>query len=368
MPASLVRQGAGGVLLLSVGVVIGTYARRSTPARHEAAVPAVAANVVPAVTPRSPGRRAESESPAPSQDEAIPPATGFDSALVATPAPAFGGGYTVLRGAETAWADVPPASPPPPPVPAAPAVVMAPDSAGPAAARVEEPEPFRPFPARGIPTGLAMRYPLLALARAGGRVAFHDLGMRGGVMPAGIEGEWAVLGLCETAMRIEFALPSRAAGELRAIGRASAGGAWSMEPVVARQACAAASTRYTRPHTPTESERASAAVAAKGAGMGIEDLVQVAAAGGTSLLVFRRTGLGAAVIANRPGADPTTVWTQRDFDTDGGPWLIGVYRIGSGATAWLAFGERSAPTTLLIASSPDLRTWSAAGPSSLRQP
>jgi hypothetical protein len=102
--------------------------------------------------------------------------------------------------------------------------------------------------------------------------------------------------------------------------------------------------------------------------MGSEDLVQVAAFGGGSLLVFLRAGLGAAVIATRPGAEPTTVWTRNDAAADGGPWLIGVYRIRSGATAWLAFGGLSAPTSLLIASSPDLRTWSAEGPSSLRQP
>jgi hypothetical protein len=371
VPAILLRRGAGAVLLLSAGVVIGTYARRPAPLPQGAArVAAAPASPVRGGALRDTAERTLPAGRSPAED-GLPPAPGFDSALLATPASAFGGGYTVLRGAETVPAGVAHASPPPPPVAAAPVEVMVPDSAAAAGAQrtpPAEPEPFRPSPARGIPAGLALRYPLLAVARAGGRVAFHDLGIRGGVMPAGIEGEWAVVGRCETFVRIDFALPTRSSGEFRAIGRASGDAAWSVEPVVARQACAAASAHFTRPHVPTEAERAGAAAAAKSAGMEARDLVQAAALGSASLLVFHRTGLGTAVVAVRAGAEPTSVWTQPGGDADGGPWLIGVYRMGSGATAWLAFGERSAPTSLLIVSSPDLRGWTATEPSSLRQP
>ena len=309
----------------------------------------------------------------------MPPAPGYESFLAGSPAPAFGGEYAVLRGAETAGETVPRATPPPAAIPAAPALPVESERA--AAARHGDtaaaasstarsaPERFRPSPAQGIPRGIALGNPLLAMARPGGRVAFHDLGVRGGPTPAGIEGEWAVIGRCDTPLRVEFALPARRAGELRAIGRADESAGWSVEPVVARQACAAAAERYRRPQAATESERAAFAAAAAGAGFAPTDLLQAADAHGSKLLVFRRPGGESAVVAAARGpAGAVVLWTHASAAGDGDLTLLGVYRTGAGAEAWITIGDARSPRALLVVSSPDGRSWTAAGPVPLRDP
>ena len=381
----VVRQAAGALLLLSVGIVVGTY----VPARGSAA-PAETADARPraadtaAASPAHPAPVASAPAPA-APEASVPPAPGYEPFLAGSPAPGFGGEYAVLRGAQTAGDPVPQASPPPPPtIPSAPTSPVQADTtaAGPAArtappapaARTAPPapaapEPFRPSPARGIPRGVALRYPLLAIARPGGRVAFHDLGVASGPTPAGIEGEWAVIGRCDRTVRLDFALPSRRAGELRAIGRADAAGGWSVEPVVARQACAPAAERYQRPHPPTEEERVAFGPAGAGAGFVPGDLAQVGEARGSVLLVFRRAGAGSAVVAAARGpGGPVLLWSHAAAPGDGDLSLVGVYRTGAGAEVWIIIGHPGAPRALLGASSPDGRTWSSLAPIPLRDP
>lgn len=371
----VVRRAAIATLLLSVGITIGSYVRPGRAAPSEQS-PVRSAR---AVQPRPEQRQDSPVASAREAPGAVPAAPGFQPFLVSTPRPEFGGAYAVLRGAETAGeraAQPQPTAPPPVAVPPAPEVPVAAatvppatDTAGqqPAPPAEAGPERFRPSPAQGIPRGIALRHPLLALARPGGRVAFHDLGLHGTPTPAGIEGEWAVIGRCERTMRIDFALPSRRAGELRGIGRSSGGGGWNVEPVVARQACAAATERYAPARVASESDRLRFSRAGEALGFDPADLAQWVEVRGTALLVFRRPGRGSALVA-AAGSAPAVLWSHRVEAADGDLILLGVYRMGAGAEAWFTLGVPSSPDALLVASSPDGRTWDTSGPAPFREP
>jgi hypothetical protein len=373
----MVRRTATATLLLSLGITIGSYARPrgAAPPDQPSGKPARAVQPAPA-------RRQDSTVANQVAPGAMPSAPGFQPFLVAAPRPDFGGAYAVLRGAETSGEHVPqpqPFSPPPlPAVPPAPETAVAtatsspagPDTAGPRSASSAEtgPERFRPSPAQGIPRGIALRHPLLALARPGGRVAFHDLGLRGTPTPAGIEGEWAVIGRCERTMRIDFALPSRRAGELRGIGRSMGSGGGNVEAVVPRQACAAATDRFSPARVASESDRARLGGAGEALGFDPADLAQWLEVRGTTLLVFRRPGRGSVLVAAAAGNAPAVLWIYRVEAADGDPSLLGVYRTGAGGEAWLTLGGPSSPDALLVASSPDGRTWETSGPAPFREP
>lgn len=364
-----VRRTAAALLLVSVGVIVGSYA----PARGSSRATAPGTLRQP-VTPRprqaAPPAPAQPRGPAADLDPGLPPAPGYESVLAGSPRPEFGGEYAVLRGAETAGQPAPQAAAPPvATIPSAPSVPVSggdpPDrelTADPSARPA--PEPFRPSPAQGIPRGIALSYPLLAVARPGGRVALHDMGLRGGPTPAAIEGEWAVIGRCGDPLRLEFALPTRRAGELRAIGRAESAAGWTVEPVVARQACAPAAERYARSHPASTEERGAFGAAGAEAGFAPGDLAQVAQSGATALLVFRGSGGGAVIAAARGPAGPVVVWSY--VTADGDPSLLGVYRTGAGTQAWILLGGPGSPRALLTASTRDGRSWSADGPFSLQ--
>lgn len=383
----LIGQCSAALILLSGGIIIGTSARpgvEPVPAAQQAHAGGgrkpVAGDSVGAPAAFDTGSSVPQARAAPD----VPAAPGYESFLAGTPRPEYGGEYAVLRGAATDPRSVPHASTPPAPAGAAePAPLVAAAAAsvapGEASARSVDsvaqarpaaaPERFRPAPAQGIPRGLALRTPLLALSRSGGRVVLHELGGPGGPTPAAIEGEWAVVGRCQQVVRVEFALPARRVGELRAIGRADAGAGLPAAPVVPRQACAAAADRYARAHRPSADERAAFGSAGPGSGFEPGDLAEVALAGAGALLVFRRTGRGAAVVAATRGAGgPTVLWTRLADAADGDVSLLGVYRIGAGGQAWLIAGNPASPRMLLTASTTDMRTWSPLGSVPLREP
>lgn len=373
-----VRRAAATTLLVSIGITIGSYARPGGP-------DAARAEPAGAAAPRPDTRRGPERAPdsAAASTVSPPEAVPEMSAVMRLARPEFGGTYAVLRGAETAG-DAPHAQDPVPAaatsvIPPAPAIAADEPDHHPSISRESDAPPpgadasrsaagFRPSPAQGIPRGVALRHPLLALARGGGRVAFHDLGVRGAPTPAGIEGEWAVIGRCDRAVRIDFALPVSRAGELRGIGRTESSPGWSVEPVVARQACSAAGERYTRPRLPTDTERERYRSIGEAFGYAPGDLVQLLELRGAALLVFRRRELGAALVAASTGAAPATTWSYRAEAADGDLSLVGVYRIGAGAEAWMALGNPGAPDALLITSSPDGRNWETPTRAMLREP
>lgn len=350
VPVAWIRQGSWAVLLLSLGVVLGSYVRAPAPPTPAIPTlpPALAKRVAPPATPPEP---------------LLPPPPGEGMFFDAS---GFAGTYAVLRGAETVG--VPPGLPPmvrTPSLAAAPEAVVeegAPGlAAGREASRASTPRGFRPSPGQGIPRGIALRHPLLAVSRGGGRVVFYDLATGGGPNPAGLEGDWSVIGRCERSARVEFSVRPSHTGALRAIGRSADEGAWAAEPVVARQACGAATGRFTRPHAPSDLERAALGPAGDAAGLHGADLQQLIELRSSTLLVFHAAESRSVVMVGRTG-QRTPSWTVLTSRPDGDLWLIGVYRSGAGAVAWFAVGDRTTPNALLLASTSDLRTWTVADP------
>lgn len=380
--ARWVQHAALAVLMVSVGVLIGARGTNDAPSPDPAAgvdtvATAAAAGPVAAVAPSE---------PAPPQLQ-IPPAPGFESVLAAgggvDTAANFAGSYAILRGASTVdrGAERLVESAPPSGTSAsepagagvAPAVAPAatgaaePDrgtqerrDSGPA---VPESTRFRPSPAQGLPRGIALRHPMFAIIRPGGRAVMYDLGMGGGPTPSGLEGEWAVIGDCARRVRVEFATRARRVGEMQGVGRVEGNPGWSGEPVVATQACAAASDLLVRPRSPSPAERGRVELLVRDAGFAGSDLQEIAGSHGFEVLVFRQDGRRRSliVVAGRNGGAPAVT-----KEIDGGVRLVGVYRSGSGATAWFAVGDRQSPEALVVASSGDLRSWHVPGPTPLQ--
>ena len=376
--APWIRAGAAATLLLSSGVLIGSYlgtgprGRADVPER--AIVPAAAArrSVEPNAPSGPPPNVPTPELPEPR----IPSAPGFEPFEAGAPRPEFGGQYAVLRGANTVdGAPLPPAAAvratPPGPAPRVPAQTSS-DSVQSQLA-VPDPAPavpprFRPAPAQGIPRGLALRQPLLAIVRPSGRTVFHDLGAGGGPTPAGLEGDWSVINHCEWHARVDLAMPPREIGDLRAVGRVEGTARWSGEPVVPSQACASAGERFTGAAEATGAQREMYGAAGASLGFAASELRQVADLRGAALLVFVGPAGSALVVADRTGAGPKVLWTYAVDPGDGDLSLVGVYRTGADVQAWLVLGPRSSPRAVVVLSSSNLRSWSRRGPFLLNQP
>lgn len=375
-----IHASALATVLLSAGVLIGSYLSPeaapppSAPAAPQRSGKPPAAPGPPAAAP--PAAAASSAEPH------VPAAPGFEPFDAGVPRPEFGGQYAVLRGANTVErpgsvvpdAAVPIASSAPAPAAAVPPAPPEPVLADPPRAESAAAEPSavparnRPAPAQGIPRGIALRQPLLAIVRTGGRAVFHDLGNGGGPTPAGLEGEWAVIGRCELRARVDLAMPSRQIGDLRGIGRAEGGSQWSGEPVVPRQACEVASERFTRPRAASDADRGAYAAAGASLGYAASDLRQVLDVRGGVLLAFGGVRGSALVAAVGSGPRVTVQWTYGGEPGDGDLSLVGVYRNGTDVQAWVLLGPRGSPGALMILSSSDLRTWSRSGPFELNQP
>lgn len=380
--AHWIRAGAVATLLLSAGILTGTYLAPSAPAVPlvPAAGPPQAGGPSPAPGPSAPGSPLAAT---PTQPH-VPAAPGFEPFDAEVPRPEFGGQYAVLRGASTvsgdggpppsaALGEAPPAASsfPAQSLPAAPSepVTGDPPRSEPAPGDPGERLPrSRPGPAQGMPRGIALQQPLLAIVRTGGRTVFHDLSTGRGPTPAGLEGEWSVIGRCEWSARVDLGMPARQVGDLRGVGRTDPGSAWSGEPVVPRQACAAAGERFTRPRAASDADRDGYAQAGGPLGFTAGDLAQVAEVRGGVVLVFGGT-TGSAVVAGVRSARGAEVhWTYTAQPGDGDLTLVGVYRTGTEVQAWVLLGPRGSPGALMIVSSSDLRTWSPRGPFPLNQP
>lgn len=364
------RQVSVAALLLSSGVILGTFAPRAPgavrPNRHPAP-PAAAgeARTSPRLAPVSPP-----DTRAPNGGS---PGVVIESISAEEP-PAFGGAYAVLRGATTNGAILPESADAgslsiPPEFPGIPPRAKDPPAAD-SVAPYDEPEPhsaperFRPAAAQGIPRGVAADYPLLAVYEGAGRLLFYDLGARPGVVPASIEGAWAVLGDCGRAMQADFSAATTHAGELRAVGRGTSGTPGMAVVVAARQGCEAATARFTNARAANPSERADFGSLAP-EGFAAMDLVQVALNRGVLLLVFRSAGGSAAVIATTGLGSARAVWSTRLPPTGGDLGGIGVFRRGGALHAWLVVEKAGRPTALLTVTTPDGTTWSSSGPVTL---
>lgn len=378
--ARWVQHAAAAVLMVSVGVLIGARGsdtpvqRTDSPARVDTVASAAADHGGGVATPpeMAPGSLQ------------IPSAPGFESVLTAgaggDTAPSFAGSYAVLRGATTVdgGAEVELVSTPPPTTPAsrrdeaesalagtvAAAAAPAPDTGTtPSPPGAGAATGFRPAPAQGLPRGVALRHPMLAIIRPGGRAVMYDLGLGGGPTPSGLEGEWAVIGDCARRVRVEFAMRSRRVGEVQGAGRVAGSAGWSGEPVVAAQACAAASEQFVGPRDPSAADREQFEPVARDAGLAGWDLHQVVASRGFDVLVLRQEGRRRSliVVRGRNGGAPAVM-----KEVEGEVSLLGVYRSGSGATAWFAIGARHFPEAVVVATSGDLRSWDVLGPNPLQ--
>jgi hypothetical protein len=344
-------DGAAAVIVLSLGILIGAWGRspRGGPP-----------NVAP-----EPGAPV---APAEVAQVALHPESGpvLDPPLV-PPAPSFAGTYSVLPGARTAGPPDLPLFPGAPDVPVEiPTAVPRADTASPEVVSAPAAEAPRPRPAQAIPRGMALRSPLLALARPGGRVVLHGLTAGGGVLAAAIEGDWAVIGRCAERVRVDFALPAAAAGAMRGIGRAAGEPEWRAEPLVPAHVCAAASQAFQRPRPPADAQRVAFGSAGVGEGFHANDLRELIEVRGGALLLFQDESRAVLIAAGRGPSAPSLLWSHTG--SDGVPWLLGVYRSGGMMEAWVLFGERGAPRALLVASSTDGRHWTTTGPIPLRDP
>jgi hypothetical protein len=368
--SSRLRQVSVAALLLSSGVILGTFAPRAPGAVRPNMHPAPAAPAGEVRTPARPAPVAPPDTAAPYGES---PASVIESISADEP-PAFGGAYAVLRGATTNGAILaespdsgsPSIAPEFPGIPPRAADLPAADSATPP----DEPEPrsaperFRPAAAQGIPRGVAADYPLLAVYEGAGRLLFYDLGAHPGVVPASIEGAWAVLGDCGRAVQADFSAATTHAGELRAVGRGTSGSPGMAVVVAARQGCEAATARFTNARAVNPSERADFGSLAPD-GFGAMDLVQVARNRGVLLLVFRSAGGSAAVIATTGLGSARAVWSTRVPPSGGDLGGIGVFRRGGALHAWLVVEKAGRPTALLAVTAPDGTTWSSSGPVTL---
>lgn len=375
-PPPRLRLTAGGVLLLSAGIILGSFTPRGTRAEGRPAAPRGARGTPGAAT--SAVTPAAAPAAAPAQTGELDP--GRDSAastpeLALGPPPAFGGRYAVLRGATTAGpvggaagrTEFPRApespvdgdaasSPAEGPEPAAlPAAAPAPASPG---VRPERREAFRPAPADAIPRGVAADYPLLALFEGGGRVVFHDLGEHPGVVPTSVEGTWAEVGHCGRTVRADLSLPTEARGELRAIGRGSAADAGHAALVVARQGCDLASSRFALPQRPDADDRRQFA-GMEPAGFTAGDLAQVVRSGPVRLALYRSAAGQAAVAVEVTRLRAAPLWSFVLTPADGDLSAIGVSRRGSSTRVWLLVRTGTRAAALVAAAGPDGAAWPA---------
>lgn len=385
--AEWVRTGAIATVLLSGGVLIGSYGPPPQPAAgtpQSRPTPAQASQPKDGPPAPAPGPAVEAVAPR------MPAAPGFEpfEAGGSSSPQSFGGQYAVLRGATTVAApvDTQPGAGSSPvaardlAASATSITAPAPAPAAPAAARaapvdsvnqpLNAPEPAvrRPTPAQGIPRGIALGTPLLAIVRSGGRALFHGLAVEAGPTPAGLEGEWAVIGECDRIVRVDLSMPGGRVGALRAIGRAQSTGAASGEPVVPRQACSLAGDRYVRPAPATAQDRGAYNGAGREMGFGLDELHTVARVRGGAILTFRGSAGSAVAFTAAEGGRVRVLSSYAAGPGDGEVSLIGVYRVSGAYLAWLARGPREAPTGLVVMESSDLRAWAERGPFELRQP
>jgi hypothetical protein len=110
-------------------------------------------------------------------------------------------------------------------------------------------------PAQGLGREAAYARPLVAAARAGGRLSFYSAWDAPAAREA-LVGEWARVGACAGTVRLGYEQPAGGLGAMRGTGDAAEPPAWDVALVVARQHCGAASSRWRAARAPTPEEQA----------------------------------------------------------------------------------------------------------------
>jgi hypothetical protein len=232
---------------VALGVLVGMRVpgiRPAPPTAGPVAVPAAATpDSVARVSPPQPASSladtfpgAEPESPAPDSVD-----WGVD-----------GGSYGSLDGSPTG-ADTLPAAP----ETAAGAVQG--ELEGAADRAVSQPPALREHPIGGpaqeLSTAEALARPLVAALRGGGRLSFYS-GFDAPAARASLVGEWAAVGQCSRAVRLDYEQAAPGLGAVRGVGMADSSPGWSIALVLPRQHCVEGSARWrpSRPPQPAEAE------------------------------------------------------------------------------------------------------------------
>ena len=173
-----------------------------------------------------------------------------------------GGSYGSLDGS-LAGADTLPAAP----ENAAGAVPLQGESEGAAPPAVSQPRapPARPSggPAQELSTPEALARPLVAALQGGGRHSFYS-GFDAPAARASLTGEWAAVGQCSGAVRLDYEQAAPGLGAVRGVGMVDDPPAWSIALVLPRQHCAAGSAGWRAPRPPQGDETATFAALAGG--------------------------------------------------------------------------------------------------------
>jgi hypothetical protein len=173
-----------------------------------------------------------------------------------------GGSYGSLDGSLTG-ADTLPAAP----ETAAGAVPLQGESEGavPPAVSPQPAPPARPSggPAQELSAADALARPLVAALRGGGRLSFYS-GFDAPAARASLVGEWAAVGQCSGAVRLDYEQAAPGLGAVRGVGMVDDPPAWSIALVLPRQHCAAGSAGWRAPRPPQADETETFAALAGG--------------------------------------------------------------------------------------------------------
>ena len=120
-----------------------------------------------------------------------------------------------------------------------------------------------PSPAQELGREAALRRPLIAVWRGGGRLSFYSAWEAEGTR-ASLVGEWSAVGACQPPVRVAYEQVVAGLGAVRGSGSAEEPPAWTIALVVPRQHCAAASPGWRSSRPPTADEETMVAAALGG--------------------------------------------------------------------------------------------------------
>jgi hypothetical protein len=120
-----------------------------------------------------------------------------------------------------------------------------------------------PGPAQELGREAALRRPLIAVGREGGRLSFYSAWEAEGTR-ASLVGEWGAVNACRPTVRVAYEQVVAGLGAVRGSGSAGEPPAWTIALVVPRQHCAAASARWRGSRSPAADEAAMVSAALGG--------------------------------------------------------------------------------------------------------
>jgi hypothetical protein len=112
-----------------------------------------------------------------------------------------------------------------------------------------------PGPAQELGQAAALRRPLIAVLRGGGRLSFYSA-WEADATRASLVGDWGAVGACQPAVRVAYEQVVPGLGVVRGSGSASEPPPWTVAVVVPRQHCSAATARWKASRAPGADEAA----------------------------------------------------------------------------------------------------------------